>query len=170
MNENKILVVDDEENIIKAIRRTFIDDPVEIIGATSGVDGLKVLSEDDEIELVISDYKMPQMNGIEFLSRVQQNYPNILTIILTAYGDIETAMRAINEIGAYKFILKPWNDSEMRITVKRALELDKILKERNLLQRTVKRQDIVLKALEKKYPGISEVEYDEDGNRIFKLK
>jgi two-component system, probable response regulator PhcQ len=170
MNENKILVVDDEENIIKAIRRTFIDDAVEIVGATSGAEGLKMLAKDDDIDLVISDYKMPQMNGIEFLSRVQHDFPNVLTIILTAYGDIETAMQAINEVGAYKFILKPWNDSELRITVKRALELDKILKERNLLQRTVKRQDIVLKAMEKKYPGISEVEYDEDGNRIFKLK
>ena len=168
MLTHPILVVDDEPSIIKAIRRTLLDDPVEIVAAHSGAEGLAILKK-ESVDLVISDFKMPGMDGIDFLSRAIADNPNMLTILLTAYGDIDTAMRAINDVGVHKFILKPWNDAELRVTVKRALELDQVLKERNLLKRQVRRRDVALAELEKRHPGITRIDYDDEGNRVFKL-
>lgn len=168
MNKDTILIVDDEEKIIKSITRTLIDEGYIILGALSGEEGLSKL-KNHEVDLVISDYKMPGMDGLEFLKAVRIDYSHTLTIMLTAYGDIDTAIKAINEVGVYKFILKPWNEEDLRITIKRALELRQLTMERDTLLERVKAQSIILKELERKYPGITEVERDEHGRAILKL-
>ncbi|MEA3361119.1 MAG: response regulator [Thermodesulfobacteriota bacterium] len=161
MTKGTILIVDDEENIIKSITRTLMEDGYAIFNAKSGEEGLQKLHI-REVDLVISDQKMPGMSGINFLKKVQIDYPDILTIMLTAYGDIETAIDAINEAGIYKFILKPWNETDLRLTVKRALELRQLVMEKYSLLYQVKKRDAILRDLEKKYPGITKVERDED--------
>jgi len=168
MNQHAILIVDDEENIVKSLTRILMDDGYTIQGAMSGEEGLRKLKK-HEVHLVISDYKMPGMTGLEFLKRVQIDYPNILTIILTAYGDIETAIEAINDVGVYKFILKPWNEEDLRITIKRALELRELTIQKDTLIKRVKTQEIILKELEKKHPGITKVERDENDTTVLKL-
>jgi len=140
-----------------------MDDNYSILTATSGQEGLAKLRKND-VSLVVSDQKMPGMSGMEFLKKVKIDYPEILTMMLTAYADIETAIEAINEAGVYKFILKPWDDVDFRITIKRALESLQVIKERNSLMQKVKSHESILKDLEKKYPGITRVERDEDGN------
>jgi len=157
MKSNTVLIVDDEKNILSAINRTLMDDDYHIITAMSGKEGLSVL-RDNDADLVISDQNMPGMTGLEFLKKVKTEYPHIAGIMLTAYSDIEAATKAVNEAGIYKFILKPWNDADLRITVKRALEAQKLLMERDSLLQSIKTQDILFSDLEKKYPGITQAE------------
>ena len=91
-----------------------------------------------DVHLVISDQKMPGMIGLDFLKRVKSDYPQILTIMLTGQAEIEIAMSAINEAGVYKFILKPWDDYDLKVTVRRALEALELICERDSLLQQVK--------------------------------
>lgn len=119
----KILCVDDEKNVLKSLRRLFIDeDQYEILIAESGEEGLNILEEDNEIKLVISDYRMPGMNGVEFLSQVCSRWPHIIRIVLSGYADTAAVVEAINLGQIYKFIPKPWNDEELKTAVHTALQ------------------------------------------------
>ena len=109
------------------------------------------------------------MTGLELLRKVKIGYPQTLTIILTAYADVEVAINAINEAGVYKFILKPWNEADLKFTIKRALELRQLAKERDSLLQQVKAQEAIFKELERKYPGITEVERDRHGTPVLEL-
>lgn len=168
MHNSTVLIVDDEINIISSISRLFIDDNYRILGARSGEEGLVTLKKHD-VDLVISDQRMPGMSGLKFIKKVSIGYPDILTIMLTAFADIDIAIKAINEAGVYKFILKPWNDYELRLTVNRALELRRLITERNSLLHKIKKQESILRALERSYPGITAVERDESGYVVVKL-
>ena len=97
------------------------------------------------------------------IESVKKDYPDILTIMLTGLTEIEIAVGAINEAGVYKFILKPWEDADLKITIKRALESLELIKERDSLAKQVKDKNIILQNLEEEYPGITKVERDEDG-------
>ncbi|NQT69638.1 MAG: response regulator [Desulfobacteraceae bacterium] len=162
MKKHTILIVDDEEMILKSIVRVLRNENYQILTAQSGEKGLAVL-KDYDVHLVISDQKMPGMNGLDFLKRVKTDYPKSLTIMLTGQSELEIAMDAINEAGVYKFILKPWNDNELKVTIRRALETIELIWERESLLQQVKSRDAVLQKLEKENPGISKVERDEDG-------
>jgi len=162
MKKYQILIVDDEKMILNAIKRTLRSENYTTLTAQSGDEGLMLL-ENHDVELVVSDYNMPGMNGQDFLKRVKKDYPHILTIMLTGHAEIEIAINAINEAGVYKFILKPWEDADLKITIRRALESLELIKERNSLAKQVKDKDIILQNLEEEYPGITKVERDEDG-------
>ena len=168
MKKHTLLIVDDEELILKSISRVLRNENCNILTAQSGEEGLAVL-KDYDVHLIISDQKMPGMDGLDFLKCVKTDYPKILTIMLTGNAELEIAMRAINEAGVYKFILKPWDDGDLRITVKRVLETLELICERDLLLQQVKAQDAFLEDLEKEFPGISKVERDEDGYIILDL-
>lgn len=162
MGRHQILVVDDEKLVLNAIKRTLRSENYTTHTAQSGDEGLMLL-ENHDVELVVSDYNMPGMSGLDFLKRVKKDYPHILTIMLTGLAEIEIAVSAINEVGVYKFILKPWEDADLKITIRRALESLELIKERNSLAKQVKDKDIILQNLEEEYPGITKVERDEDG-------
>jgi len=121
-DEIKILCVDDEKNVLKALRRLFMDeDNYEILIAESGEHGLKLLDEEEDIRMVISDYRMPEMNGVEFLRQVYEKSPDTIRIVLSGYADTAAVVEAINQGQIYKFIPKPWNDEELLSTVSAAL-------------------------------------------------
>lgn len=160
-----ILFVDDEENILSSLVRLFRKEDYEVLTATSGADGLKIM-ESRDISLVISDHRMPGMTGVDFLARVKDISPDTIRIMLTGYADLEAAISAINKGEVYRFISKPWNDEELKLTVRQSLDYrDLVLKNRSLT-RTVKKQYDVLKGLEKDYPGISTVSRSEDGSIV----
>jgi len=114
----------------------FMYDNSYILTADSGEAGL-VKVKNNKIDLVISDQNMPGMSGLQFLKRVRAEYPGVVTIILTASSEVDTAAKAVNEVGIYQFILKPFNVTDLRLTVKRALEYKQLLEERNLLLQVV---------------------------------
>lgn len=118
----RILCVDDETNVLKALERVFFEDTYTILTATSGESGLEVLRSAAPVQLVISDYRMPGMNGVEFLKQVCSAWPDTVRIVLSGYADTASVLAAINEGRIYKFIPKPWNDDELRVTVANALE------------------------------------------------
>lgn len=119
--KTKILCVDDEQNVLNALRRLFLDSDMEVLTATSGREGLGIL-EQEAVQLVISDYRMPGMNGVEFLREVRQRWPYIVRIVLSGYADTASIISAVNEGQIYKFIPKPWNDDELAMIVSHALE------------------------------------------------
>lgn len=118
----KILCVDDERNVLKALERIFMDDDYDIVLAGSGDEGLKVMEESGPFQVVISDYRMPVMNGVDFLKGVYDRWPETVRIVLSGYADAGAIVAAINEGHIYRFIPKPWNDDEMRITIQNCLE------------------------------------------------
>ena len=155
-------MVDDEPHVLKSFERALRKESYTLMTAQGGEEGLKLL-EAREVSLVISDYNMPQMNGLEFLKRVKTLYPHILTIMLTGQAEMEIAVQAINEAGVYKFIQKPWEDADLKITILRALESIDLATERDRLRQKIKSRDIILNELEKNHPGITKVQRDEDG-------
>ncbi len=130
MVKNKVLFVDDELNTLSAFKRLFFNnDDVDIFTASSGTEGLKVLGLND-IDLVISDMRMPQLSGTDFLKYVKNKYPNVLRIMLTGYADMPSTLEAINSGEVYRFLTKPWNDDDLKVTITKALEYS-ALKKRN---------------------------------------
>lgn len=157
-----ILFVDDEENILSALVRLFRKEDYEIFTAATAMEGLKILEERD-ISIVISDYRMPGMTGVDFFVRAREISPDTVRIMLTGYTDLESAVAAINKGEVYRFLSKPWNDGELKLIVRQSLEYRALLLNNRTLARTVKKQHELLKELEKSYPGISAVARSEDG-------
>ncbi len=116
----KIIVVDDEPANLRLLERLFRHD-YEVITAESGEEALRLLSDHDAA-LVITDQRMPNMTGVELLKRTADIRPQMVRIILTGYTDVETLVEAINSGLVYKYVTKPWNNEELRLTVNRALE------------------------------------------------
>lgn len=124
-----VLLVDDEENILKSLRRTLRRSEVDIVTATSGRDALYIM-ENTEVDLVISDMRMPEMSGAEFLAEAARLYPNTIRILLTGYADLESTIAAVNEGRISRYLNKPWNDDEIRQIVEENLR-SKLLEVRN---------------------------------------
>lgn len=120
MSYQKIIVVDDEPANLRLLERLFRHD-YEVITAESGEEALRLLSQHDAT-LIITDQRMPGMTGVELLKRTATVRPHMVRIILTGYTDVETLVEAINSGHVYKYVTKPWNNEELRLTVSRALE------------------------------------------------
>nr|WP_222948259.1 HD domain-containing phosphohydrolase [Thauera sedimentorum] len=143
-----ILCVDDEANILSSLRRLFRPAGYRVLVAESGAAGLEMLeAEQGAVDLVISDMRMPAMDGAHFLAEVRQRWPGILRILLTGYADIESTIAAINEGQIYRYISKPWNDGEVLLTVREALERQALLHEKARLEALTARQNEELKIL-----------------------
>ncbi|MCX8111397.1 MAG: response regulator [Syntrophorhabdaceae bacterium] len=140
----KILLVDDEINVLRAIERLFIDEDYEVFTATSGDKGLKIM-ENHEIAVVISDQRMPGMSGSEFLMHVKEKSPDCVRIVLTGHADIDSAIDAINKGGAHRYITKPWNNDDLIITVRSGIERYNLIKENRYLTELTKKQNEELK-------------------------
>lgn len=117
----QILLVDDEPNVLNALKRVFRQENYTIHTANNGEEALKILSE-EKCQLMISDFKMPVMNGGELMRRAKAEHPEMIRILLTGHADADAVMTAIKEGAVYKFILKPWNDDDLRVTVGLGLE------------------------------------------------
>lgn len=118
----RILFVDDERNVLRSLERLFMEEEYEVVTAASGQEGLELLELSGPFQLVVSDYRMPSMNGVEFLSEVCRRWPETERIILSGYADTAAIVAAINEGQIYKFIAKPWNDDDLLGTIRDALE------------------------------------------------
>lgn len=132
--ERTLLLVDDEDNIVRALVRLLRRDGYKLLKANSGKAGLEVLKA-HEVGVVISDQRMPEMSGVEFLSRVKELYPDTVRIVLSGYTELKSITDAINEGAIYKFLTKPWEDDLLRTNVKDAFEQFELRRENERLAR-----------------------------------
>jgi len=144
--QGRLLVVDDEENILKSLRRVLRSGDWEIRTALDGERALAVL-EQFTPEVVISDFRLPGMNGADFLAQVKQRIPLAQRIMLTGHADQRAIEEAINRSEIFRFIAKPWNDSALLLTVQSAFEQYAVQAENHRLQEVTRLQNEELKAL-----------------------
>ncbi|MBR8235643.1 response regulator [Burkholderia sp. AU42008] len=123
-----ILLVDDEPNVLSALRRVFRPTGYDIVTADSGEAALEILAS-TEIDLIVSDMRMPHMSGAEFLARARELYPDTMRILLTGYAEIASVMQAVNEGGVYRYLNKPWDDHDLLLTIEHALEQRRLRRE-----------------------------------------
>jgi len=125
-----VLIVDDEEMVTTSLSTLFmLETEYEILTFNSPSEAVKE-SENQEIDLVISDYLMPgDMNGVQFLMEFKKIQPEAIRVLLTAYADKENAIKAINEVGLYHYVEKPWDNDALLLLVKNGLEKAKLVKE-----------------------------------------
>lgn len=131
------MVIDDEKNILNSIRRMIHSkNDWDIEYFTDPNEALK-RAETAVFELFISDYKMPSMDGVTFLSKAKKIQPRSQRIILSGYADLADVIRAINEANIYRFIAKPWHDFEFISAIEQALEYHRVLTENHFLSQLV---------------------------------
>ena len=150
MNESNahlsLLLVDDEPNILSSLRRLFRPRGYKVFTAESGAAGLAIL-EKEEIDLVISDMRMPEMDGAQFLEKVRERWPETIRLLLTGYSDITSILAAINRGEIYRYITKPWDDNDIQLVVRHALERRTLEREKVALEELTRSQNAELKAL-----------------------
>ena len=130
--QHTILLVDDEENITRSLRRLFHRENYKILTATNGREGLNILQQ-HTVSVIISDHRMPEMLGSEFLTRSRDIAPHAIRMLLTGYADIEAVTEAINQGGISRYIAKPWNDEEIKQAVRDALHVFELEQENRRL-------------------------------------
>lgn len=143
MKNGKIVVVDDDETLISTLKTLFyLEDFTNVEFFTEPALALEFL-KDNPPDLIMSDFVMPKMNGLEFLSKANELYPEVSKILLTGYADKENAIRAINEVGLYKYITKPWDNDDLILNVKNGIERSYLLSQ--LRQKIAELEDAKLK-------------------------
>ena len=146
-----LLFVDDEEGVLNALRRIFVDENYTILTANSAEKALHLL-EERQVHLVLTDHRMPGMTGAELLKVVRARWPETIRIMLTGYADVNSIMGAVKEGAVYKFITKPWNDEDLRLTVALALQQYLLMHENRHLKDLARQQQAKIK----NYAGLFE--------------
>lgn len=142
----RILCVDDEPNILSSLRRLFRPQGYQVFTAESGAEGLKLL-ETEQVDVVISDMRMPEMDGARFLEQVRARWPDTLRMLLTGYADIQSILDAINRGEIYRYVTKPWDDNDILLIVRHALERKTLEVEKQRLEALTQEQNEELKLL-----------------------
>lgn len=142
----QILFVDDEPNVLKSMLRIFRQENYGLLTANSGQEALSIMDQ-EVVQVVISDHRMPDMNGTDLLREIKKRYPATIRIMLTGYADVDAVMGAVNDGAVYKFITKPWNDEDLRLTVGLALEQYDLIQENKTLKKKSSAQKNELKRL-----------------------
>lgn len=132
----KVLLVDDEESILNSLRRLLRGQPYDVLLATSGAQALEIMAQ-QPIDLVMSDARMPNMDGATLLALIHQHYPDTVRIMLTGYADPSAIIKAINDGQIHRYISKPWHDEEMLLVLRQSLAYQHSERERlRLVQET----------------------------------
>jgi len=176
---SRILIVDDEASILKALQRVLRVAPcsygkrqftLEVHTTTSPLQALE-LARHEEFDLFISDYRMPEMDGIEFLKNAKAIQPDAARLILSGYADLNALVRAVNEVGIERFIGKPWNDYDLMSAIGQALAHRELLLENRQLADLVRlemgdktAEQVEAERLELLEPGITKVNWGPDGS------
>ncbi|UZJ58379.1 response regulator [Pseudomonas sp. KU26590] len=141
-----VLLVDDEESILNSLRRLLREQPYDVLLATSGEQALAIMAE-QPVDLIVSDARMPGMDGAALLARVYSLYPDTTRVLLTGYVDLETIVKAINQGHVHRYIAKPWTDEELVLTLRQSLAFQFSERERQRLEQLTQRQNDELKSL-----------------------
>ena len=130
--------------------------------ALSGQEALDLMEEND-IDLVLCDEKMPGLRGSDVIRMMKDKWPDTIRIMLSGQADVEAVVRAINEGEAYRFIHKPWNESELLLTIHQALEKRHLIQENRRLTDEVRKHEHLITTLEEQHPGITKLNLDSEG-------
>jgi len=144
--KESILFVDDEPHILTSLRRLMRPLKLNLYFAESGDEGLKIL-EENTIDLIVSDMRMPKMDGAEFLAKAKEMQPDSVRILLTGYADISSTIDALNNGGIYRYISKPWDDDELKSIVYDSLKIKRLEREQIELTELTQRQNDQLQDL-----------------------
>ncbi len=134
MKQRTVLFVDDEEKILRSLKRVFVNEPYKTLFANSGKEALDIIQQ-EQVHVIVTDIRMPEMDGLELLKTVKNKYPHIIRLVLSAYSDRETLLLAINHGEIFRYITKPWKlNEELKTIVRQAIEFYDLHSEReNLL-------------------------------------
>ena len=167
-----ILLLDDEANILNALKRLLREEPWQVdafTDAESAIDALQTGS----YSVIVSDYQMPVMDGVTFLQFARQRQPDAIRLMLSAHGDRQSMINAINRAEIYRFLSKPWEDYEIQAALRSAVDLYQMTMENRQLLEQIRRQNDLLRRreeellrLEQDNPGITRVRRDEDGSIV----
>ena len=148
MNDSKhtVLCIDDEQNILHSLKRLLRKEDYRLLTASSGAEGLKILEEND-VQVVIADQRMPHMSGTEFLAIVKERNAEAIRIVLSGYTDVDSITESVNKGHIYKFLLKPWNDESLKIEISQALDQYDLIKVNRDLHLMVLEQNEELKTI-----------------------
>ena len=162
MSKPGVLFVDDETNVLSALRRLLRKEKYAVFFAESPAAAKEVLLE-NEIDVVVSDHLMPSMNGLSFLKLVKGLYPHIIRVLLTGHADLRMAIDAINEGEVFRFLTKPWNELDLKVSLRQIIDFVVLRRENQILLHTVQKQQALIDKMNEEHPGIFNVERDEMG-------
>lgn len=121
MEQRTVLFVDDEENVLSALRRGLLDEPYHTLFARSGREALEILAR-RPVHVIVTDMRMPEMGGLDLLRTVKKNYPHVVRMVLSGYTQVTTLLTAINQGEVFRFITKPWRlEDEFKPAVREAV-------------------------------------------------
>lgn len=152
MHEHTVLFVDDEVNILKAIQRLLRNEQMEVLTASRPQEALELLDRADA-QLVVSDQRMPEMSGVDLLSSVRERHPDMVRMMLTGYTEMNIAVEAINKGEIYRLITKPWNDDELKATLRQAFDHFDLKREIKRLNQVTREQNFKLQDMNKNLEG-----------------
>ena len=154
MNSKNIVVVDDDKIVTSALKTLLkVEGFSNAHYFNSPLEALKFI-KDEKPDLILSDFLMPEMNGFEFLSAAKKLYPEISMILLTGYADKENAIKAINEVGLYKYIEKPWDNDDLILNIRNGIERSDLISQ---LKQKVDELDVANKKLEQNSHNLEEL-------------
>ena len=127
MEKETVLIVDDEEMVLTSLSTYLtLETDYEVVTFTSAARALEYI-ETHEVGIIISDFLMPEMDGISFLAKARELRPDVPRVILTGYADKENAIKAINQVGLYQYVEKPWDNDDLRLIIRNGLEKKQLL-------------------------------------------
>lgn len=148
--EHTLLLVDDEKSIIRALQRLFRREGYCILTADNGRNGLELLkSYEEPVSMIISDQRMPEMNGAQFLEKAKELHPNAIRYLLTGYSDLDAVIQAVNRGEIHRYLTKPWNDEDLLLQVRQSLDHFELISENRRLSELTIQQNKELSALNK---------------------
>ncbi len=145
----KVLFVDDEQPIINTLKRIFRNEDFDAHFLRSGKDAIMFV-EKNRVDVIVADYRMPEVDGLTLLKLVKEKYPDTMCIILTGYPDLSMLLEAVNEVGIFRVLLKPWRNEELRHAVYQAMEHQRLLRENKLLMELTVKQNQELRDINSK--------------------
>ena len=167
------MIIDDEENILKSLQRVLrVHKDWEVEVFTRGEDAIK-RAKTSSFDLFLSDFRMPEMNGVELLSTIRELQPDSMRFILSGYTDLDALLGAINKANIFRFISKPWNESELLVSIEQALEIRDVIIENRMLADEVRLQKKELEnrkraidVFQSEHPALYDVNWGDDGSII----
>ena len=151
-HEHTVLFVDDEVNILKALQRLLRTEDMNVLCASRAVEALDLL-EKHPTQVVVTDQRMPEMSGVDFLAHVRERQPEIVRMMLTGYTEMKVAVDAINRGEIYRLITKPWNDDELRATLRQAFDHADLKAEIKRLNQVTREQNFKLQDMNRNLEG-----------------